>query len=264
MTLIIELYGEHRSSVQGLFQDYPCLQGIISGAIYGGMGRVFADTRGEPRVALAVLDFHFLAGDPHNENALPLLQLLKPGAVVIAPTSDWQRLLAHAYSGALAVYQQREAFEVGAFDVDKLRLFCQELPAGFTLRQVYVDEVEKFASDLAPALVCHFPSPHEFVTRGVGFGILHQGLFVAGASSAAIGGGKLEIEIQTHPQFRRRGYATAVAAALILYCLEHGLKPCWDAANEPSSALARKLGYHSTGKYNAYILKQPQGKSIEN
>jgi len=87
-------------------------------------------------------------------------------------------------------------------------------------------------------------------------GILHQGRFVSGASSGAVGGGKLEIEIQTHRQFRRRGLARAVAAALILYCLEHGIEPCWDAANEPSAALARQLGFHSTGKYVAYRLKQ--------
>jgi len=92
-------------------------------------------------------------------------------------------------------------------------------------------------------------------------GILHQGTFVSGASAAAVGGGKFEIEIQTHRQFRRRGLARAVAAALILYCLEHGIEACWDAANEPSAALARQLGFHSTGKYEAYRLKQPEGKS---
>jgi len=47
-------------------------------------------------------------------------------------------------------------------------------------------------------------------------GILHQGRFVSGASSAAVGGGKFEIEIQTRSEFRRRGLARAVAAALIL------------------------------------------------
>ena len=88
-------------------------------------------------------------------------------------------------------------------------------------------------------------------------GILHQGRFVSGVSSAAVGGGKFEIEIQTQLQFRRRGLARAVAAALIVYCLEHGIEPCWDAANEPSAALARQLGFHSTGKYEAYRLKQP-------
>ena len=104
-----------------------------------------------------------------------------------------------------------------------------------------LEEVAQFATDLDPALIYNFRSHEEFITRGVGIGILHQGRFVSGASSAAVGGGKLEIEIQTHRQFRRRGLARA----------------CWDAANEPSAALARQLGFHSTGKYEAYRLKQP-------
>ena len=97
------------------------------------------------------------------------------------------------------------------------------------------------------------------MTRGVGLGIRYQGMFVSGASSAAVGGGKVEIEIQTHRQFRRRGLARTVAAALIQYCLQRGLEPCWDAANGPSAALARQLGFHSTGKYEAYRLKPPEG-----
>ena len=93
-------------------------------------------------------------------------------------------------------------------------------------------------------------------------GIVHQGKFVSDVSSAAVGGRKFEIEIQTHRQFRRRGLARAVAAALILHGLEHGIEACWDAANEPSAALARQLGFRSTGKYDAYRLKQPEGKSV--
>ncbi len=65
-------------------------------------------------------------------------------------------------------------------------------------------------------------------------------------------------------QLRRRGLAMTVAAALILYCLEHGLEPGWDAANEPSAALARQLGFHSTGKYEAYRLEEPAGKGAAN
>ncbi|MDQ3960387.1 MAG: GNAT family N-acetyltransferase [Pseudomonadota bacterium] len=260
MTMLIELDSDNRASLRRLFDRYPCLHGSVAAVIEGGMGKVFADAQGEPRVALAVLDFHFLAGDPLHENALLLLHLLQPGDVVIAPTPAWQQLVATTYLGELAVYS-REAFRSEQFDVDKLRRFCQVLPSGFELRQVHLAEVTQFATDLDPVLIHNFRSHEDFMIRGVSLGILHQDTFVSGASSAAIGGGKLEIEIQTHPQFRRRGLARAVAAALILYCLEHGLEPCWDAANEPSSALARQLGYHSTGKYEVYRLKSLEGKS---
>ena len=261
MTTLIELEGDDRASLRRLFDRYPCLHGSVAAVIEGGMGRVLADSQEEPHVALAVLDFHFLAGDARHEDALLLFKLLQPGDVVIAPTPAWQHRVAATYPSELVVYH-REAFRVAQFDGDKLRQFCQALPSEFVLRRVHLEEVAQFATNLDPALIYNFRSHEEFITRGVGMGILHQGTFVSGASSAAIGGGKLEIEVQTHRQFRRRGLARAVAAALILYCLEHQLEPCWDAANEASSALARQLGFHSTGKYEAYRLKPSEGKSL--
>jgi predicted GNAT family acetyltransferase len=121
--------------------------------------------------------------------------------------------------------------------------------------------VPQLVADLHAALVYNFPSHEAFVRTSIGLGILHQGRYVAAASAAAIGGGKAEFEIQTHPQFRRRGLARAVGAALMLTCLERGLEPCWDAANAPSSALARQLGFRSTGTYDAFTLRPAEGAS---
>ena len=205
MTLPIELDNDNRASLRRLFDHYPCLHGSVAAVIEGGMGRVFTDAQEEPCVALAVLDFHFLAGDPLHPNALPLFKLLQPGNVVIAPTPTWQHLLAATYPGA-AVYR-REAFQAEQFDIDRLRRFCHALPIGFELRQVRLEEVTQFATDLDRALIYNFRSHEEFITRAVGMGILHQGRFVSGAAAAAVGGWKIEIEIQTHRQFRRRGLA---------------------------------------------------------
>jgi GNAT superfamily N-acetyltransferase len=253
MNMLIELDSDNRASLRRLFDRYPCLHGSVAAVVEGGMGRVFTDAKEEPYVALAVLDFHLLTGDPLHPNAPLLFKLLQPGDTVIAPTAAWQHLIAATYPSA-AVYR-REAFQAEQFDIHQLRRFSQALPVGFERRQVRLEEVTQFATDLNPALIYNFRSHEEFITRGVGLGILHQGRFVSGVSSAAVGGGKLEIEIQTHRQFRRRGLARAVAAALILYCLEHGIEACWDAANEPSAALARQLGFHSTGKYEVYRLQ---------
>src|SRR5215472_8854545 len=256
MTMLIEVDSDNRASLRRLFDGYPCLHGVVAAVIEGGMGKVFADAQAEPSVALAVLDFHLLAGDPRHANAPLLFRQLQPGNTVVAPTPAWRQLVAATWPDGLTVYR-REAFQAEQFDIDRLRGFRQALPSGFELGQVRPEEVAQFATNLGRSLIYNFRSAEEFITRGVGMGILHQGRFVSGASSAAVGGGKFEIEIQTQPKFRRRGLARAVAAALILYGLEHGMEACWDAANEPSAALARQLGFRSTGKYEAYRLKQP-------
>jgi hypothetical protein len=256
--MLIELESDNRASLRRLFDRYPCLHGVVAAVIEGGMGRVFADARAAPSVARAALDFHLLAGDPLHANAPLLFRQLQPGNTVVAPTPAWRQLVEATWPGALTMYR-REAFQAEQFDIDRLRGFRQALPGGFELRQVRPEEVAQFATDLAPALIYNFGSHEEFITRGVGMGILHQGRFVSGASSAAVGGRKFEIEIQTRREFRRRGLARAVAAALILYGLEHSMEACWDAANEPSASLARKLGFHSTGKYDAYRLTRSLG-----
>jgi RimJ/RimL family protein N-acetyltransferase len=256
MTMLIELDSGNRASLRRLFDGYPCLHGSVAAVIEGGMGRVFTDAREEPHVALAVLDFRFLAGDPLHANAPLLFKQLQPGNVVIAPTPAWRHLVTATCPDALTVYR-REAFQAEQFDADQLRAFRQALPGGFELRRVRLEELAQFSTDLGRSLIYNFRSHEEFITRGVGMGILHQGRFVSGAAAAAVGGGKLEIEIQTRREFRRRGLARAVASALILYGLEHGIEACWDAANEPSAALARQLGFHSTGKYQAYRLTKP-------
>ena len=169
MTMLIELDSDNRASLRRLFDRYPCLHGSVAAVIEGGMGRVFADSQEEPHVALAVLDFHFLAGDPLHANAPLLFKLLQPGDVVIAPTPAWQHLVAATYPSELAVYH-REAFQAEQFDIDKLRRFCQALPSGFALRQVRREEVTQLAMDLDPALVYNFRSHEEFITRAVGHG----------------------------------------------------------------------------------------------
>jgi len=235
-----------------LFDSYPCCHGSIAAAIEGDMGKVFVDSRENPCVALAMIDFQFLAGDPFHENVPLLFKLLHPKEWLIAPTQAWQQMVSTTYPGKLEVCQ-REAFQAGQFNIDKLKKFISELPSSFELRRVCLEDVLQFV-ELSPSLIGSYRSPEEFIDKGVGLGIFHEGRFVAGASSSPVGGGKLEFEIQAHPQFRRRGLARVVAAALILYCLEHGLEPCWDAANEPSSTLAQQLGFRSTGKYDAFWL----------
>src|SRR5262245_19976230 len=70
--MLIELDSDNRASLRTLFDRYPCLHGVVAVVIEGGMGRAFADAQAEPQVALAVLDFHLLAGDPIHAN-VPLL-----------------------------------------------------------------------------------------------------------------------------------------------------------------------------------------------
>ena len=72
---------------------------------------------------------------------------------------------------------------------------------------------------------------------------------VSGCGTYLHAPGALEIEIGTHPDFRRRGLAAACGAGFILAALEKGLSPHWDAMNEESCRLALRLGFGPARPY---------------
>jgi hypothetical protein len=217
------------------------------------MGEMFVDFLTGPNVALARFDFLYLAGNHHHENASLAIDRLQPGRTVVVPNRQWADVLAQEWAGPV-IPLQREAFVAGSFDTEKLTCFANDIPDGFELCDVDLAHVAKFAEELEPELVSYFDSHQDFIDRGAGVGIVHNGAFVSGASVAAVGNGKAEFEIHTAPAFRRRGFARAVGAALILSCLKKRLQPCWDAANHESSKLAVQLGFVSSGQYHAYRL----------
>ncbi len=238
-----------------LFAGFPGLHGIVDAALAGAMGTVRADDATRPTTALVELDFHLFAGDPNAPGVEQAVRALTPPWTVVASNAGWEALLRRIWGEALQT-RTRVAFQPGQWDRDRLRRFREALPGGFTLKRVDAEDAARFA-ELTDSLVYNYPSLEAFAESGVGFGIEHDGCYVSGCASFALGGGSLEFEIQTHPDYRRRGLACSCAAAMIEYCLEHALVPCWDAHNEMSAALALKLGFVAPAPYTAHEVGAP-------
>ena len=145
--------------------------------------------------------------------------------------------------------------EPGIFDRRRLEALAAALPAGYELR--LIDEAmvpvllaQAWSRDFCAA----FDSPADCCRRGVGVAALYEGVPVAGAGSYCVYRGGIEVEIDTRPDHRRRGLATACGARLILACLDRGLYPSWDAHDKRSVALAEKLGYRRGDPYPVYWI----------
>ena len=178
---------------------------------------------------------------------------LPPWWSVAASSDAWETLLRRVWGDAL-VTRQRVEFRAGPWDLARLRSFIDALPEGHVLHRITRDDATRFRQ-LAASLVYNFSSLDHFIDCGAGFGVEHEGRFVSGCSSFAISSRRLEFEIQTHPDVRQRGLATAAASAMIEYCIGQGLDPCWDAHNPVSAALATKLGFVDPTPYTAYEVK---------
>lgn len=234
---------------------------LIWTALQGIMGQVW--TVGES-CAVAYCqtgDFVFPAGDANSPEAKQLLSCLKEQlenrfAIITPQNEEWSQLIQQVFGEKVKAgerYAIRKEPEV--FDRAHLAKLAATLPEGVTLAPiagVLYDQV--MAQDWSCDFCSQFDGKEDFAQRGLGVVALHRGEVIGGASSYIIYRGGIEIEVDTHVDWRRKGIATACCAALILACLDKGWYPSWDAANRESVALASKLGYREKGPYPVWFV----------
>jgi hypothetical protein len=227
---------------------------VIDSILEGHIGAAHADSEVQPSVArLDSGAFTVLGGDPHAPAAIPLVR--HSPVYYVTPENDaWRRLLRVEFGSRISLL----TFTVcspRSLDGDHLAELAQQIPAGFDLRRIDDSLAHRLPSDMAnPYFLESFHSVEDFLQRGIGFCILHQGRIVSAATSTAASNAAIEIEIETSTGFRNRGLGTVVGARLALYCVENGLEPQWMAENRLSEQLARKLGYTPGVSYETFQI----------
>lgn len=229
---------------------------IIRGALEGAMGEVWADGESkEPRAArISLGDFWFLAGDARSEGARALVSGAADGAVLVCQSEDWHPIVREIY-GDRAQGVERYALDRASthFDEDRLTAMTRTVPEGCRLAPLDAQLAEEALRQAwCREWVEQFDSPLDFARRGLGMCALCKGQIVAGAASYGICKGEIEIQVTTRKDFRQRGLAKAVSAALILECIQKRIRPNWDAAHRVSAHLAQSLGYGKILPYSAF------------
>lgn len=233
-------------SAAALFAGWP--ETMICSCLQGHMGTLTAN-RDASAGAIAVGDFCFFAGVPDEA----LIRGAK-GPILVPRSRDWDDLIERVLKGRVRPHTRYATKKEAAhLSPDRLRELA-EPPEGFAVVPIDAGMYDRLALQRwSKDLRGLFAGPEDFERRGLGFVALYRGTVVAGASSYSIYDGGIEIEVDTAPEFRRRGLAAACAAALMTACLERGLYPSWDAHTRVSLALAEKLGYRPAGAYKTYI-----------
>lgn len=239
-----------RRTLEALFAvwDAP----MVRACLQGTMGEVV--TWGANSALAAVGDFCYLAGEPVPE------LIGRCSAPILVPCSEGWTERIEAALGERAVPFTRYAtrHEPENFNYRKLFAFTTAVPKEFSMipvdKDVYFALMEReWSRDLCGC----FKDAEDFLKRGLGFVItMGGGIPVAGATSYAACRGAIEIEIDTRPDVRKQGLATACGAKLILECLKRGLYPGWDAHDSRSLALAEKLGYRLDRPYTAFWVEE--------
>ena len=98
----------------------------------------------------------------------------------------------------------------------------------------------------------------DFYDKGISFGLFYDGKLASTAFSACIQNGKIEIGIETLPEFQGKGFAIQTCSRMIDYCLENNYEPVWSCRleNTGSYKLAQKLGFEPTIELPFYRLSK--------
>lgn len=231
---------------------------MITSCLEGIMGKAYGDREQSPSSGLIVLaDFAFLAGQPDRE--LVALAMADTGFRILVPQNQaWSQAIEEVHGASAKAVTRYATRKDTVFDSATLQTILKTIPDGLSLHPVDKGLYEKcLLEGWSRDLVSSFPRWEDYARWGLGVVLCNKtGELLSGASAYSRYSHGIEIEIDTHPAFRRRGYALLCGAALILLCQQQGLYPSWDAQNPGSLALAQKLGYTFSHAYPAYEVVQ--------
>ncbi|MDL2317499.1 GNAT family N-acetyltransferase [Eubacteriales bacterium OttesenSCG-928-A19] len=224
--------------------------------------RAFVDAPDSPSSALLILErfgIGFAAGNAaHAASLLECLRGWHSWYEISDPPPAWHPALAGWTKASFATTRYAFADCPDAIPADRLRALAVP-PEGFTLRR-YDEQLirQALSAEWSEDQLGTFLSADAFLRDGVGVALLREGALVAGCTSFCRLPGGFEVQVDTHPEYRKRGLATCVSAAFILDVMEMGLIPYWDAANRSSLRLAERLGYVFQSVYPAWMLVSPE------
>jgi hypothetical protein len=254
--MIRDIPAPDRAAIAPLFSSHRHLRVLVDAILQGHCGTAVAGPGPRAEVAqLAVGPFIFFGGDPIQPAARTLVGRLSGERIIVSAGGGWREAILRAH-GERAGIEKRLAFSSANLDLAHLRPLTARIPEGFQIERLTVDLARRIRAEVDPDLLLPeiFASPSDFVARGVGFCAVTAGHIVCAATSAFICDGAIEIQINTNSAYRSLGLATAVAANLLVHCLERGIDPHWDTGDPASERVAEKLGYLPESAYEWLLL----------
>lgn len=253
----LDLNKINRLKIAHAFQTVPRVDMSIPCVIEGQMGQAFVDDLTQPTVYHVVIGpFHYFAGTAVSPQAQTMMANLPAYNLLMPSAPGWADLARQQFGDTLQT-NTRHSFSAASLSSEHLNQllndgsFKGEVVAIDTAVAEQISNVSGLYFDMDD-----FASAEDFVARGLGFVAFIGEQPVGVAYSSLVCSQGIEISIFVQEAHRQQGVATALGANLLLACLHSGLQPNWDAANSESVKLATKLGYQSTGSYEAYFHTQ--------
>lgn len=254
MTKLIRLEKVDYPNVMHLFQNLPLGWDVTFHASQD-YGFIIADDQIHPNVALAFLGGCVMyGGNAQHEAAKPLVHAMQIQPAILPYPVEWAALV-KAEWGDKVQTMDRYFLPFSALDQEILHSISVHTDGEFQLKRVDEGLAEQLESELGEVYhLVHYASLHEFAEKGCGFCITRGDEICAATIAACRSDNAIQIQVNTKESYRRQGLATKTSAAMLRYCMEHGIRADWDASNPHSRDLAYKLGYKECTPYTALSI----------
>ena len=248
---------KNKKDLSVLFKDFQW-NFIPTSILEGSMGEVLVDDPDNPQTAiLSIPEFKisFLGGEANREVVEDYLNDLPFFATLMFGSEEWPQELKTIHPDRWLV-MPRFAFSSDSLNIEYLKGLKNKISDRYRIEKINLEIatlIMNEKTEITEEQLFGFESAEGFMKRGMGYCVFEGEEMVSiGAAGVACKKG-IEIQINTAKEHKKKGLATAVAAALIIDCLEQGIDPNWDAATEISAGLAKKLGYTENGRYLVYV-----------
>ncbi|MHA2271716.1 MAG: GNAT family N-acetyltransferase [Candidatus Hodarchaeales archaeon] len=235
------------------FSEHSFFRASLNAIPVWHMGAGFVDDLERPEVILfsigdETMGEYFLAGNYESPKINEFLAHIPEKRPIFVPSQEWVPVLKDYWD--FFGFVPRTDFSADDLTIEHVDQLLAPLPEGFEIQEIDLEiakQLEYFHKI--------YPGGPEgfFKDGGLAFCIRKDEELVSRISATSTF--SYEIDITTEPEYRGKGFATIISARFLKYCLEHGIKPHWDAANKISAELALKLGFTNPQRYKYYYWR---------
>ncbi len=227
----------------------------------GSLGKVLIDDLKDSKSGILTIPefkINFFGGNPKSPSIQNFIENIPFLTMFMFDSEGWPEVLREIHPEKWIVIP-RFGFNPKQLNTDDLRQLQGNLSDEFRIEKIDLNlakqiiEMAKNKDKLTQEHLFGYSSAEDFMERGLGYCVFEGDKLVSIAAAGASCKKGIEIQVDTRKEYRRRGLATAVAASLIIECLQQDITPNWDAATEESAVLAKKLGYIATGENLVYV-----------
>lgn len=254
MSELYTISNNERNFILPLFKENRYDTVIMKSILAGYQGTAVTDSKINPTVSrLDSGAYTIFGGNPNSIAAIDLIRKA-PIHVVTPENSEWENLLQNEFEGKIT-YQPFYKFLPHSLNKEYLSKLAGNIDNSYKILRIDRDLARQLSKDIDNDYFFeHFISIDDFLTRGIGFCVIHNNKIVSAVTSMAAAEQVINIEIETHYDYRNKKLGTVVGASLLLYCLENHIEAQWLAANDISSKLAEKLGYVKDVGYKTFLI----------